>query len=81
MTLANARTLRVHSRGVTRVTHVGEPAIALANPDGFEQVETQVYVWERMWKGKKAFSLAKLDGGCELHFSSDQPVEIAVQEK
>jgi hypothetical protein len=34
-----------------------------------------------MWKGKKAFSLAKLDGGCELHFSSDQPVEIAVQEK
>jgi HEAT repeat protein len=81
MTIVNDRTLRVQSRGVTRVTHIGESAIALANADGFEQVENQLYVWERMWKDKKAFSLAKVEGGWELHFSSDEPVDVLVDEK
>jgi len=81
MTLVDERTLRVHARGVTRVTHIGEQEIVLKSAEDFEKVENQLDVWERMWKGENAFSLAKIEGGYELHFSSDKPVEIVLAEQ
>lgn len=81
MTLLDERTLRVHSRGVTRVTHIGEQEIALKDARNFEKVENQLGVWEHMWKGEKSFSLARIEGGYELHFSSGEPAEIVVSEK
>ena len=81
MKVIDGSTLRVHSRGVTRVTRIGEQDIALKNAKDFERVENQLYVWERMWKGERAFSIAEIPGGRELHFSSKEPVEIVVSGK
>ena len=78
MTVADASTLRVHSRGVTRVTHIGDQSIALKNADAYEQVENQLHVWERMWKGERTYSVADVPGGKELHFWSKEPVEVVV---
>jgi len=78
MKLLDADTLRVDARGVTRVSHVGDQAIALKDAADFEEVENQIDVWKAMWEGKKAFSLNALPGGQELHFSSPEPVTILV---
>ncbi len=71
--------LKVHAKGVTRVSHIGPEAIRLADPDGFEQVENQVFVWKQMREGKRAFSTNDVDGGKELHFVSPDPVVVVVE--
>jgi len=78
MKLLDADTLRVDARGVTRVSHVGDQAIALKDAADFEEVEGQIDVWKAMWEGKKTFSVNALPGGRELHFFSPEPVTIVV---
>jgi hypothetical protein len=79
MKLLGEGTLRVHARGVTRVTHIGEQAIALKDATGFEKVEGQLDVWKAMWQGRRAYSVNALPGGRELHFVSDAPVVIVAR--
>jgi hypothetical protein len=76
MALLNAGTLRVHARGVTRVSHVGDQPIVLKEAAGFQKVEGQLDVWKAMWEGKKAFSVNDVPGGRELHFFSPDPVML-----
>ena len=81
MKVVDERILRILSRGVTRVTHIGDTDIKLRDEDAFVKVENQVYVWEKMWEGKKAFSVAEIPGGRELHFSSEELVEVFAIQK
>ena len=53
MKLLDASTLRVHARGVTRVSHIGPEAIALKDAAGFEPVANQLLVWKAMWTARK----------------------------
>lgn len=80
MKLLDAKRLRVHSRGVTRVTHIGEKPIKLQNEVGFEKVENQLDVWKLKWEGKSAYSRVQIPGGWELHFVSDGPVVLMCNE-
>jgi hypothetical protein len=46
----------------------------------FEKVENQLDVWKLKWEGKKAYSLIQIPGGWELHFVSDEPVNVMSNE-
>ncbi|MDP6117511.1 MAG: HEAT repeat domain-containing protein [Planctomycetota bacterium] len=77
MKLLETKRLRVHSKGVTRVTHIGEDPIKLDSRADFEEVENQLDVWKLKWEGKKAYSATQIPGGWELHFVSDEPVSVS----
>ena len=76
MTLETPQRLRVEAAGVTRITHIGEQEIRLANAADFEEVKNQVVVWKRMREGKPAYSRNALDGGRELHVYSPTPIVV-----
>lgn len=78
MELLGRRALKVHARGVTRVTHIVPEQIILDNAGEFERVQNQLMVWERMWEGRRAYLLVQIPGGRELHFFSNKPVLIRV---
>jgi len=79
MTLTDANTLRLVTRGVTRVTHRGPARLALKDATGFEEVKDQLEVWKALWAGKKAFSRNPIPGGQEFHFTSPDPVVIGAE--
>jgi hypothetical protein len=78
MTVPDGNTLRIRFRGVARVTHIGEQAIAVRDAAEFEAVENPLRVWERLWQAKKAFHIAEIPGGTEMVVTSEAPVEIRV---
>ncbi len=81
MTVHDDGRLTVEAVGVTRVTRIGPEPIRLENPDGFERVEHQIRVWQRMGEGKPTYSLNAIEGGHELHLFSPRPFTVvAVRE-